>query len=252
MHHALPHAAILAAMLAITPAAGETRAPPVRPYAPVAVSLPAASDDTTFVTFRAALAATAKGRIYAELGRLVMTEFFWDRDFSGRYDPRRPAVDNLAAALRLEHRDGSGWDALAAFAAETALEPMHARPGVVCAPPQPRFDAVAFARLLDDSNTGHIDWAYPAADNTAVRMAPEPAAAPLGTLRLHFVRLLGFVGSDSEPAPGRSQWARIAMPDAGIGFVAPGSLRSPSAERLCYIKDLVTGWRIAGFVAGGL
>ena len=73
----------------------------------------------------------------------------------------------------------------------------------------------------------------------------------VGTLGLHFVRLLGFEGPDSEPAPGRTQWARVAMPDGKTGFVAPGSLMSLTAERLCYIKDMVGGWRIAGYIAGG-
>ncbi len=41
------------------------------------------------------------------------------------------------------------------------------------------------------------------------------------------------------------------MPDGKPGFVAPGSLMSLTAERLCYIKDLVGGWRIAGYIAGG-
>jgi hypothetical protein len=44
---------------------------------------------------------------------------------------------------------------------------------------------------------------------------------------------------------------RIALPDGKQGFVAPRSLMSLTAERLCYIKDLVAGWRIAGYVAGG-
>ena len=70
-------------------------------------------------------------------------------------------------------------------------------------------------------------------------------------LGLHFIRLLGFEGPDNEPAPGRTQWARVAMPDATSGFVAPGSLMSLTGERLCYIKDLVAGWRIAGYIAGG-
>ena len=78
-----------------------------------------------------------------------------------------------------------------------------------------------------------------------------PSAAKVGTLGPHFVRLLGFEGADSEPNPGRTQWARVALPDGKQGFVAPGSLMSLTAERLCYIKDLVAGWRIAGYVAGG-
>ena len=160
-------------------------------------------------------------------------------------------MDNLAAAIALEQGNGTGWDALAAFAAEAAVEPLDSRPGVVCAPARPGYDGVAFSKLLDTTYTSGIDWAYPRADETPVRAAPQPGAAVVGTLGLHFVRLLGFEGPDSEPAPGRTQWARVAMPDGKPGFVAPGSLMSLTAERLCYIKDLVAGWRIAGYIAGG-
>ncbi len=135
----------------------------------------------------------------------------WRRASSGaatsarRFDPRKPAVDNLAAAIALEQGNGTGWDTLAAFAAEAAVEPLESRPGVVCAPARPGYDGVAFSRLLDITYTSGIDWAYPRADETPVRAAPRPDAAKAGTLGLHFVRLLGFEGPDSDPAPGRSR-----------------------------------------------
>ena len=219
---------------------------------PVTITRPAASDDASFATFRAALAAAAKSRLYSELSPLVLERgFFWGRDFGQRFDPRRPPVDNLAAAIALEQGNGTGWEALATLTDETAVEPLDSRPGVTCAPARPDYDGVAFAKLLDASVTNDIDWAYPRADETPVRAAASPGAAKVGTLGLHFVRLLGFEGPDSEPAPGRTQWARVALPDAKQGFVAPGSLMSLTAERLCYIKDPTVGWRIAGYIAGG-
>jgi hypothetical protein len=177
--------------------------------------------------------------------------FFWDRDFGHQFDPRRPAVDNLAAAIALERDNGSGWQRLAEFAADAAIEPLESRPGVACAPARPLYDGVAYSRLLKASYTSAIDWAYPRADETLVRTAPRTNAATAGTLGLEFVRLLGFEGPDSEPAPGRNLWARVALSDGKTGFVAPGGLRSLTAERLCYIKDLVLGWRIAGYIGGG-
>jgi len=242
----------MAASCAASSAVAQSPPRPPKPYAPVAIALPAASDDASFIAFRTALAAAAKSRVYAELAPLVAAQgFFWGRDFGQRFDPRKPAVDNLAAAVALESRDGVGWTSLAAFAADATIEPLDSRPGVVCAPARPTFDGVAFSQLLDQTVTVGIDWAYPRADETPVRAAPEPGAPMAGTLGLHFVRLLGFEGPDSEPAPGRTQWARVALPDAKTGFVAPDSLMSLTAERLCYIKDLVAGWRIAGYIAGG-
>jgi hypothetical protein len=243
---------VFMASLAAVPAPAQSPPRPVKPYAAVAVTLPTASDDAGLIAFRAALAAAAKSRVYAELAPLVLAQvFFWDRDFGQHFDPRKPAVDNLAAAIALEQGDGVGWDALAAFAAEPAAEPLESRPGVVCAPARPDYDGVAFARLLDVTATTGIDWAYPRAEETPVHGAPATDAARTGTVGLNFVRVLGFEGGAGEPAPGRKQWTHVALPDGTPGFAAPGSLRSLTAERLCYIKDLVGGWRIAGYIAGG-
>lgn len=223
-----------------------------KPYAPVAIARPAAHADESFAAFRARLAAVAKRRLYAELAPLVEPHgFFWGRDFGQALDPRKPGVDNLAVAVALEQNDGAGWQRLAEFAAEPAAEPLPSRPGVVCAPARPAYDGVAFSKLLETSYTGGVDWAYPRADETPVLAAPKSDAATVGTLGLSFVRLLGFDGAASEPNPGRKQWARVALPDGKIGFAAPGSLMSLTAAQLCYIKDLVAGWRISGYIAGG-
>jgi hypothetical protein len=221
-------------------------------YAPVAITLPAASADPGLAAFRTALVATAKTRIYAELEALVQPQgFFWDRDFGRGYEPRRPPADNLAAAIELEQRDGMGWDRLAKLAEEKSVEPLDSRPGVVCAPARPGYNALEFSKLLDTTYTRDMDWAYPLAGDTPVRAAPRANAPAIGKLALHFVRLLGFEGADSETTPPGNQWARVTLPDGKTGYVAPGSLSSLTVERLCYIKDMVVGWRIAGYVAGG-
>jgi hypothetical protein len=222
------------------------RAP--KPYAPVAITQPAPSADPGLVAFRATVIAATKSRVYAELEALVQAQgFFWDRDFDRGHDPRRPSADNLAAAISLERRDGAGWNTLAKLAAESAVEPLESRPGVVCAPARPAYDSVEFSKLLEKSYTGHADWAYPRAGETLVRIAPEAGAPAVGKLGLQFVRLLGFEGANDEP----NRWARVALADGRTGFTAPGSLMSLTGERLCYIKDLVLGWRIAGYIAAG-
>lgn len=225
------------------------RAP--KPYMAVAISPAKAFADPGFAAFRQAIGTAAKTRLYAELEALVQAQgFFWDRDFGRGYDPRRSSADNLAAAIGLERRDGAGWNMLAVLATEDAVEPLDSRPGVVCAPARPNYDSLEFSKLLDKTYTGPIDWAYPRARETAVRLAPDPGAAAVGLLGLQFVRLLGFEGPESD-VPGRNQWARVALPDGKTGYTAPGRLMSLTPDRLCYIKDLVVGWRIAGFVAGG-
>jgi hypothetical protein len=238
--------------IAAAPVSAAAQTPLPKPYAPVLIARPPASDDAAFIAFRKKLAAVAAKRIYAGLAPLVAGQgFFWDRDFAHRFDPRKPAVDNLAAAIALEHDNGSGWRRLAAFAGDAAIEPLESRPGVVCGPARPVYDAVAYSRLLNDSYTTALDWAYPRADQTTVHNAPHAGAGVVGTLGLAFVQLLGFEGPDSEPDPGRNQWAHVALPNGKVGFVPPGSLRSLAAERLCYAKHLVAGWQITGFIAGG-
>jgi hypothetical protein len=231
-----------------------------KPYAPVAIVRPAPSADPGLVAFRAAVVAATKSRRYADLEALVQAQgFFWDRDFDRAHDPRRSSADNLAGAVSLERRDGAGWNTLAMLAAEAAVEPLESRPGVVCAPARPVYDSVELSRLLDRTYTGYADWAYPRADETALRAAPLPDAPAVGRLGLQFVHLLGFEGAGGEPKlertpeflPEHNRWARVALPDGRTGYAAPGSLMSLTGERLCYIKDLVLGWRIAGFIAAG-
>jgi hypothetical protein len=241
-----------AAFLLGAPALAQMPPQPPISYAPVAIALPAASADPSFAAFRKTIAAAAKTRIYAELEGLVQPQgFFWDRDFGQGYDPRKPPVDNLAAAIELERRNGMGWDRLAKLAEEQSIEPLDSRPGVVCAPARPGYDALEFSRLLEATYTRDMEWAYPMADGTPVQAAPRTGAAAIGTLALHFVRLLGFEAADSEAGTSRNQWARVMLPDGTTGYVAPGSLSSLSVDRLCYVKDLVVGWRIAGYIAGG-
>lgn len=238
--------------LLITSAAAQPPPRASKPYVPVPITRPDASPDAGFAAFRTELAAVAKGRVYASLAAMVLKQgFFWDRDFARQYDPRRPAVDNLAAAIALEADNGAGWDKLAAFAADAAVEPLDSRPGVICAPARPNYDGVAYAKLLDQTYTDALDWAYPAANETPVRAAPRPEAPIVGTLGLAFVWLLGFDGPDSEPDPGRNLWARIGMPDGKAGYVAPRSLMALTRERLCYFNDPIAGWLIAGYIAGG-
>src|SRR5215212_6774407 len=130
--------AVSAASCAALAALAQSQPRPPRPYEPVTITRPAASDDVTFALFRAALGVAVKTRRYAELAPFVLERgFFWGRDFGQRFDPRKPSADNLAVAIALEHGNGTGWQALAEFAAEATVEPLESRPGVICAPARP-------------------------------------------------------------------------------------------------------------------
>jgi hypothetical protein len=250
MRRVLPLLLIVISVSHAAPA--DAPSPPVKPYEPLSFTRPAASGDGTYAAFRGSLAVVAKNRIFAELAPLVIDQgFFWARDFGHQFDPHKPAADNLAVAVALESGKGRGWETLAAFAAEPSVEPLPSRPGVICAPARPTYDSVAFSKMLERTYTTGMDWAYPRLDDTPVRTEPKTDAEPIGTLGVHFVRLLGFEGPDSEPAPGRKLWARVELPDGKSGYVPPDSLMSLTAERLCFVKDLLGAWRIGGYIAGG-
>jgi hypothetical protein len=240
----------VAAIVITAPAVAQLPSEPTAPYAPVGIVLPAPSADPSFTAFRAAIGAAAKARIYADLEALVQPQgFFWDRDFASGYDPKKPAVDNLAAAIELERGDGMGWNKLSTFAEEKTLEALDSRPGVFCAPSRPSYDMVDFSRLLDATYTTAADWAYPLAEGAPVRREPRGNAPPIGQLLLQFVRHLGL--QRDATVSSQNLWAKIALPDGKIGYVEPGHLSSLAVERLCYVKDMVAGWRITGFVGGG-
>jgi hypothetical protein len=218
----------------------------------VVVQIPDAPSDPGFAAFRAEFAAVAKRRVYAELARLVVARgFFWERDFSHKLDPRRSGVENLAAAVGLEHGDGSGWTTLALFAAEASAAAIDGRPGVICGPARARFDDAEFNALIARTGSDAVDWAYPRAAALAVRASADMAGVVVETLGLHFVRLRRYAAKDGEPLPARTAWTHIATPAGRTGFVAPGTLLSPYAERLCYARDITGRWRITGFVGIG-
>lgn len=242
------------AVLAAPPASAQAprgKAAAVKPYKPVPIKLPTAPDDPKLESFRKELADIAKSRVYAKLAPLVEPKnFFWDRDFGNNFDKRKPAVDNLANALRLEHENGTGWTSLADFAADASAGPLDSRPGVICTPGQATFDGIDLDKLIDVTRTDGVDWAYARAPDISVRATPRASAALVEKLGLHFVRLLGFEGPDSD-TPGRTQWAKVATPSGKTGYVAPNSLLSITTERICYAKSELGDWRITGYVGGG-
>jgi len=211
-----------------------------KPYKPVAVTPAAMPDDPNFASFQQELAVAANNRVYAELARLIVPQgFFWDGDFDERFNPKRSAAENFAAAIGLEREGGTGWARLALFAAAPDAAPLEAHPGVICAPAPPAYDDVAFDQLLDSTQTSAADWLYPRSPGAPMRLAPRPASRAVETLGLHMIRLLGI----------NDGWAHVAAPSGKTGFVAPGTLSPLRGDRLCYQKDITGRWAIAGYIA---
>lgn len=233
-------------LLGFVPAAAPAQ-PTHKPYKPVEVTLPGLVTDKTLDAFRNELVRIVQRKDRAALARVVAPrDFFWKGDFGALFDAKKSGFDNLAAALRLSDSDGRGWAALANFAAETTIGNGADRSGVHCAPAQPNYEDASLAGLTDATNTDVADWNYPRAAGAQVLAQPAPDAAVLETLGLTLVRVLGYEAKErGEPA-----WVRVATPGGKIGYLPPGTLVSPLADRLCFGKE-AGGWRIVGYVGTG-
>ena len=193
------------------------QSPPPRPYTPVAITRPAPSEDASFIAFRAALAAAAKTRIYAELAALVLPQgFFWDRDFGQPFDARQPGGGQSCARDRSRTPRRHRLGCARGVRREAAAEPLE-----LASRRDLRAGAAGLRRRRIREASGHHLHRRasigPIRARTDARSASQRSRTrPLvGTLGPHFVRLLGFEGADSEPprAPGgRTSSCRTARP----------------------------------------
>jgi hypothetical protein len=224
--------------------AGGPLPPPPKPYGAVTVTLPRPSADASFEAFRKELAAVVSRQSRADLLKLVVPkDFFWEHDLGGSFDAAKSSADNFTRAFYFD-RDGDTWQRLAAIAAERGVSRHASRKGVVCAPGEPAYSDAALEKLYAATGTHGLDWAYPRAAATPVRLAPQASAAVVDTLKLHFVRTL-------DPDPADNGWTPVVTPSGRTGFVAPGGLATLYIERLCYGKDGRGRWRIMGYIGGG-
>jgi hypothetical protein len=225
--------------------AGGPLPPPPRPYGAVAVTLPRPLADAGFEAFRKELAAAINRQSKADVVKFVVPQgFFWDHDLGGSFEAQKSSADNFTRAFHFDRDGDDTWQRLAGITAERAVSRHFSRSGVVCAPGEPAYNDAALQKLYDATGTHGLDWAYPRAASTPVRSAPQPNAAAIDTLKLHFVRTL-------DPDPADNRWTPVVTPSGRTGFVAPGALATLYIERLCYGKDSRGRWRIMGYIGGG-
>jgi hypothetical protein len=216
------------------------------PYNTVAIQLPPAVSDESFVAFRKQLADIAQRKDRAALARLVATNFFWIPEDTDVADKTKPAIDTLAKAIGLDGTDASGWEAIAEYAGETTATPDPQRDGVICAPGEPGYDEKAADELANATHTDASDWVYPAHDGLEVRAGPQPNAAVIDKLGLHFLRAL----DDDSPANAVMQsLLKVITPSGKTGYVPVDAVRAVAGPQMCYLKD-ASGWKIAGFLGG--
>ncbi|HUZ31380.1 MAG TPA: hypothetical protein VMV19_04635 [Xanthobacteraceae bacterium] len=221
--------------------------PPIKPYVAVPVTPPTNVNDSGFVAFRKQLADVAEHKDRGALAKLIVAhDFFWvqDKDLA---DKRKPGVDNLAKAIGLDAKDGSGWATLAGYAGDSTGEPLPDHPAIVCAPAEPGVDTKAFEALIKATQSEPPEWGYPAKSGIEVRDAAKPDAAVVDKLGLTLVRVL----PDSAPPddPKQPAFLHIATPSGKAGYVPAEAISSLAGDQMCYTKD-AGGWKIAGYFGG--
>jgi hypothetical protein len=221
---------------------------PVKPYKPVAVAVPATISDPSLEAFRKQVIAAAQRKDRAALAKLVVAKgFFWESPDGRGADAKKSGIDNLADAIGLDAKDGSGWEVLSGMAADAnaAVDPQHK--GVVCAPPVPNIDDRAFQALIQATGTDPSEWGYPNAPGLDVRQAGQDSAPVIEKLGMHLVRVLA--DQPATPLAAVGGYIRIATPSGKAGFIRNDAIMSLLSDQLCYAKE-AGGWRIAGVVGG--
>jgi hypothetical protein len=220
--------------------------PAVKPYNAVAVTPPGPYSDPSFAAFRNQLADVARHKDRAGLAKLVAPNFFWmqDKDLA---DKHKPAVANLARAVDLDAKDGSGWAVLLGYASDPTAAPLPDHPGTICAPADPTIDADAFAALVKSTQTEPPDWGYPAHEGVEVRSAPKANAPVVEKLGLTLVRVLPDSAPPDDPA--EPAFLHVATPSGKAGFVLMEAIAGLGGDEMCYVKD-ASGWKISGYFGG--
>jgi hypothetical protein len=221
--------------------------PPIKPYQPVAVTPPAVDNDPSFVAFRKALADVVAKKDRAALAHMIVAQnFFWvqDKDLA---DKHKAGIDNLAKAINLDAKDGSGWEVLGGYANEPTAAEMPQQKGILCAPAEPGIDAKAFEALGQSTGTDPSEWGYPTNGGIDVHAAAQSNSPVTEKLGMVLIRVL----PDSS-APSNSDQPtllHVATPSGKTGYVDAQQLSPLGGDEMCYAKD-ADGWKIAGYLGG--
>jgi hypothetical protein len=233
------------------PAPGQPPQPAApKPYKEITVTLPQPSTDASFDAFLKQLADIAMKKDRAGLARVVVpTNFFWIGEVNGRegdkVNKRKSSIDNLAAAINLDDKEGLGWIVLAQAAKQSSLEPMQQKRGILCSPAGPIFDEKAVEQLTKTSGTSEFDWAAPVKPGIDVHASAQPNSPVIGKLGMYLVRVLQEEPPAGSQAP-ESPFVRVVMSNGKTGFAEADLLAPIAFEQLCYSKD-ASGWKIAGY-----
>jgi hypothetical protein len=226
---------------------------PPKPYKPVPVTLPQPYNDPSFEAFRKELSEIASHKDRAALAGRVANGFFWMGEKGDKANKRKPGVDNLAAAIGLDGRDGEGWEILAAAASEATLEPMPDKKGVMCSPAGPVFDQKAAEQTARATGTSPMDWGFPVKGSLDVHAAGQAGSPVIEKVGSVLVRVMPEgpppgAGDGPPPKPG-SSFVRVVTPSGKVGYVVDDAIGALDSDQLCFVKD-AAGWKISGYAGG--
>lgn len=218
---------------------------PPKPYKPIAVTPAQPYNDPGFAAFRKTLGDIAARKDRAALARLIVNNFFWMGEKGDKADKKKSGIDNLAAAIDLDAKDGSGWQTLIEAAKEPTAEPVPERKGIMCSPANPTFDEKAADQVAKDTGTDPGEWGYLSKPGVEVHAAAQANAPVIEKLGQNLIRIM-----PEEPAAGAPEqenpFIRVVTPSGKVGFVPEEVVLSLDTDQLCYVKD-AAGWKIAGF-----
>src|SRR5258708_35620566 len=92
------------------PPQGQPQAAAPKPYKAVAIAPPAPLNDPSFEAFRKQMNCAAEKQGRKALADMVSKSFFWMGEKGDKADKKKSGIDNLAKAISLDAKDGSGWD----------------------------------------------------------------------------------------------------------------------------------------------
>jgi hypothetical protein len=228
---------------------------PPKPYKPVAVTLPQPYNDPSFEAFRKELGEIASHKDRAALaGKVVANGFFWMGERGDKANKRKSGIDNLAAAVGLDGRNGEGWEILTAAANEATLEPVPDKKGVMCSPAGPVFDQKASEQTAKATGTQPQDWGFPLKGGLDVHAAGQASSPVIEKVGSVLVRVMpegpppGAGGNAPPPKPGAS-FVRIVTPSGKVGYVVDDAVGALDSDQVCFVKD-AAGWKITGYAGG--
>jgi hypothetical protein len=216
-----------------------------KPYKALAITAPPMVNDPSFEAFRKQMGTAAEKKDRKALADMVSKSFFWMGEKGDRADKKRPGMENLAKAIGLDAKDGSGWESLQNFAADPTGTPFPDRKDTICAPAEPQFDFKELEALAKATGTEESDWAYPTQPGLEMRAAAQPSAAVVEKLGMHFIRVM----EDGTEPSGDNPMIKVVAPSGKVGFVPADAISPLGGDAICYAKE-GGGWKIAGFLGG--